>query len=85
MPRMSQTQPEPVVIDDERDYCPTCGAEYEYADCWQCHGAGGWDAHELDPITEESGAWERCDECRGSGKLASCPDGKAHESQETYS
>jgi hypothetical protein len=59
---------------DEPATCPECGADLEWADCWQCHGEGGWhDCGEdccccLDKETIDV----ECDICEGEGGYLQC-------------
>lgn len=41
-------------------------------ECYVCHGEGGWDGYEDDPLWYEPGEWATCSNCGGSGRLTSC-------------
>lgn len=60
--------------DDGDAYCPKCGShDTEWQACWVCHGEGGFDANDEDPINFAPGeSWETCDECGGHSGYLFC-------------
>lgn len=61
--------------DFDRDYCPICGSEMEYVDCWNCHGEGGFHNCGEDCcccLHPESDLNEACGECDGEGGYRQC-------------
>ena len=65
--------------------CGLCGAELEWADCWQCGGAGGFTGDELmedDPLWYTPSDFETCDICDGDGGYLVCPNFENHKAAE---
>jgi hypothetical protein len=62
-------------IDDERNCCPKCGNDMEWADCWMidCE-EGTYDLYEEDPIFYSPGDRASCTECGGKGGWLYCPN-----------
>ncbi len=62
--------------DDEPDLaaCPKCGSDdTDWEQCWNCHGEGGFDMHDDDPINYGPGEeTEACLECGGHGGYLIC-------------
>jgi hypothetical protein len=61
---------------DEPATCPECGADLEWADCWQCHGEGGWHdcGEDCCPCLDKEEIDTLCDECDGEGGHFWCPN-----------
>lgn len=67
--------------DDEGPACTICGCEMDAEECYKCHGDGGRDLYEENPIEYAPGDWEHCDECKGIGYYWQCPNVPHEESK----
>lgn len=56
--------------------CPGCGWALDWEECWHCHGEGGFDGEEEDPLWFEPGEIDPCNECRGQGHYWFCGNKK---------
>ena len=59
--------------DEQRSYCPTCGNEMDWVDCWNGCDDGWFDEYEINPIEALPGELSRCDVCNGDGGYLVCP------------
>ena len=62
------------LAEEDTPSCTICGFDMESEECWQCHGEGGRDLYEEDPLAYAPGDWEHCPECKGIGYYWQCPN-----------
>lgn len=62
------------------EVCSICGCDMQWVDCWECHGEGAFDYHEMSPIEYGPADIERCETCQGKGGYLECEaiDSAAH-------
>lgn len=66
--------------EDYPDLCPVCGSDFEWEDCWQCHGDGGFHdcGEDCCCCLDKEEITVDCEVCKGEGGYRICISASRH-------